>query len=159
MLNTRKHGTTKDQDQRMMKFKQCWRAVAMLAGASMAMLCLCGCVSCGQFGDSDYAFQCDLPRLEALVFKSEGSNIYGQILVPSSQFAGGRPCAIICHGFAGFTFAVLGSLSSSLTIAARGAARASIPSRAAYAMQRILHAGRAERILLRSTERTPMPSI
>ena len=86
-----------------MKFKQCWRAVAMLAGASMAMLCLCGCVSCGQFGDSDYAFQCDLPRLEALVFKSEGSNIYGQILVPSSQFAGGRPCAIICHGFAGFT--------------------------------------------------------
>ena len=46
-------------------------------GVGMALLCLCGCVNCGSFGDSDYASQNDLPRLEALVFKSEGCNIYG----------------------------------------------------------------------------------
>ena len=44
-----------------------------------------------------------LPRLEALVFDVDGSKIYGQILVPSPQFGDKRPCAILCHGFAGFT--------------------------------------------------------
>ena len=79
------------------------RAGAVLAGAGMALLCLCGCVNRGLFGDSDYASPNDLPRLEALVFESEGSSIYGQVLVPSPQFKGARPCAIFCHGFAGFT--------------------------------------------------------
>ena len=45
----------------------------------------------------------DLPHLEALAFKVEGASIYGQILVPSPAFGKSRPCAIICHGFAGFT--------------------------------------------------------
>lgn len=84
-----------------MRIKQYWREIAMMAG--VALLCLCGCVNCGRFDDRDYASQDELPRLEALVFQSEGSDIYGQVLVPSSQFTGTRPCAIICHGFAGFT--------------------------------------------------------
>ena len=86
-----------------MKIKRYWREVAMRTGVGVALLCLCGCVNCGQFDDRDYASQDELPRLEALVFKSEGSSIYGQVLVPSSQFTGARSCAIICHGFAGFT--------------------------------------------------------
>ena len=56
---------------------------------------------CG--AEEKYAGEVELPRLDALVFKSEGSTIYGQVLVPSTKFAGPRPCAIFCHGFAGFT--------------------------------------------------------
>ena len=39
---------------------------------------------------------------DALVFKSEGSEIYGQILIPDRAFGGGRPCVLMFHGFAGF---------------------------------------------------------
>ena len=53
--------------------------------------------------DENYATEAELPRIDALVFKSEGSLVYGQVLVPSSRFAGARPCVIFCHGFAGFT--------------------------------------------------------
>ena len=53
--------------------------------------------------DENYASEAELPRIDALVFKSEGSHIYGQVLVPSPKFAGARPCVILCHGFAGFT--------------------------------------------------------
>ena len=53
--------------------------------------------------DERYASEAELPRIDALAFKSEGSLIYGQVLVPSAKFASPRPCAIFCHGFAGFT--------------------------------------------------------
>ena len=53
--------------------------------------------------DENYASEAELPRIEALAFKSEGSMIYGQVLVPSARFGGARPCVIFCHGFAGFT--------------------------------------------------------
>ena len=53
--------------------------------------------------DENYANEAELPRIDALVFKSEGSLIYGQVLVPSAKFAGARPCVVFCHGFAGFT--------------------------------------------------------
>ena len=53
--------------------------------------------------DESYAIEAELPRIEALAFKSEGSLIYGQVLVPSAKFVGARPCVIFCHGFAGFT--------------------------------------------------------
>ena len=53
--------------------------------------------------DAEYATEQDLPRLEALMFDVSGSKIYGQILVPSPKAGRGRPCAIICHGIAGFT--------------------------------------------------------
>ena len=39
---------------------------------------------------------------DALVFKSEGSEIYGQILIPDRSFGGRRPCVLMFHGFAGF---------------------------------------------------------
>ena len=51
----------------------------------------------------NHANEMALPRIEALAFKSEGSLVYGQILVPSHEFAGPRPCVVLCHGFAGFT--------------------------------------------------------
>ena len=65
------------------------------AMATMAM------VACG--AEEKYASESELPKLDALAFKSEGSMIYGQVLVPSAKFAGPRPCVIFCHGFAGFT--------------------------------------------------------
>ena len=39
---------------------------------------------------------------DALVFKSGGSEIYGQILIPDRSFGGKRPCVLMFHGFAGF---------------------------------------------------------
>ena len=39
---------------------------------------------------------------DALVFKSGGSEIYGQILIPDRSFGGRRPCVLMFHGFAGF---------------------------------------------------------
>jgi len=62
---------------------------------------LCGCAE--RFADGCYSTEAELPRLDALIFDSDGSAIYGQVLVPSSQSGGQRPCAILCHGFAGFT--------------------------------------------------------
>ena len=50
-----------------------------------------------------YSCESELPRLDALAFDSDGSMIYGQVLVPSSKFGGARPCVVFCHGFAGFT--------------------------------------------------------
>ena len=37
------------------------------------------------------------------MFDSEGSLLYGQVLVPSPRFGAKHACAILCHGFAGFT--------------------------------------------------------
>ena len=53
--------------------------------------------------DGTYASEAELPRIDALMFKSEESTIYGQILVPAAKFGSARPCVIFCHGFAGFT--------------------------------------------------------
>ena len=39
---------------------------------------------------------------DALVFKSGGSEIYGQILIPDRSFGARRPCVLMFHGFAGF---------------------------------------------------------
>ena len=68
----------------------------MLVAVAAAVLVGCG-------AEEKYANEAELPKLDALVFNSEGSMVYGQVLVPSEKFAGPRPCAIFCHGFAGFT--------------------------------------------------------
>ena len=39
---------------------------------------------------------------DALVFKINGSEIYGQILMPDRAFGENRPCVLMFHGFAGF---------------------------------------------------------
>ena len=39
---------------------------------------------------------------DALVLKSDGAEIYGQILIPDRSFGAGRPCVLMFHGFAGF---------------------------------------------------------
>jgi len=51
----------------------------------------------------EYSCEAELPKLDALAFDSDGSTIYGQVLVPSAKFGNARPCVIFCHGFAGFT--------------------------------------------------------
>jgi pimeloyl-ACP methyl ester carboxylesterase len=65
---------------------------------AIAALAMVGCCTEGKFSS-----EVELPKLDALVIKSEGSTIYGQVLVPSAKFARPRPCVIFCHGFAGFT--------------------------------------------------------
>ena len=71
--------------------------------AIFAAVGICGCVSRAALDDGCYADESELPRLDALALDSNGSTIYGQVLVPSSKFGEKRSCAIICHGFAGFT--------------------------------------------------------
>lgn len=44
-----------------------------------------------------------ISRSEALVFRSGGDDIYGQILRPNAAFGSKRPVVIFAHGFAGFT--------------------------------------------------------
>jgi len=39
---------------------------------------------------------------DSMVFKSDDSEIYGQILKPDRSFGDNRPCVMIFHGFAGF---------------------------------------------------------
>ena len=78
--------------------------MAFARGLTVATaLYLCGCVDCRPFRDPDNAGRNELPRLDALVMDSDGSAVYGQVLVPSPRFGTRRPCAIFCHGFAGFT--------------------------------------------------------
>lgn len=72
--------------------KRCMIFALMAAGVIAAM-----------GADENYASEAELPHIDALVFKSEESHIYGQVLVPSAKFTGARPCVIFCHGFAGFT--------------------------------------------------------
>ena len=74
--------------------------VIHITSLAIAVL-FCGCAT--RFADGSFSTEAELPRLDALVFDSDGSTIYGQVLVPSSQFGEKRPCAILCHGFAGFT--------------------------------------------------------
>ncbi len=40
---------------------------------------------------------------DALVFRSGGDEIYGQILRPNAAFGASRPVVVFAHGFAGFT--------------------------------------------------------
>ena len=68
----------------------------MLTAAPMPTLAQSG-------DDGTYATEAELPRIDALIFESDGATIYGQILVPAPKFGAARPCAIFCHGFAGFT--------------------------------------------------------
>ena len=71
------------------------KKLVLLLVATVALAAICA--------DENYACEAELPRLDALAFKSEGSMIYGQVLVPSARFGAARPCVIFCHGFAGFT--------------------------------------------------------
>ena len=73
-----------------------WGIVAALVAWGVSAIVACG-------AEEKFASEAELPKLDALAFKSEGSTIYGQVLVPSAKFAGPRPCVIFCHGFAGFT--------------------------------------------------------
>ena len=73
-----------------------WGIVAALVAWGVSVI-----VACGE--EEKFVSEAELPKLDALSFKSEGSTIYGQVLVPSAKFSGPRPCVIFCHGFAGFT--------------------------------------------------------
>lgn len=73
---------------------------AILLAAAAAFFTT-GCAT--RFDDGSYRTVGELPRIEALAEEINGSMVFGQVLVPSSQFGGKRPCVILCHGFAGFT--------------------------------------------------------
>ena len=53
--------------------------------------------------DRPAADEAAISESEALVFRSGGDRIYGQLLRPNAAFGKGRPVVIFCHGFAGFT--------------------------------------------------------
>ena len=52
--------------------------------------------------DRPAAGEAAISESEALVFRSDGDRIYGQVLRPNAAFGRGRPVVIFCHGFAGF---------------------------------------------------------
>lgn len=53
--------------------------------------------------DRPAAGEAAISESEALVFRSDGDRIYGQVLRPNGAFGKRRPVVIFCHGFAGFT--------------------------------------------------------
>ncbi|MBQ9337248.1 MAG: alpha/beta fold hydrolase [Lentisphaeria bacterium] len=81
----------------------------LLAGA-LAILLQGGCASSGNavlnkknlFGGKPAVKAESAADYDSLVFKSEGSEIYGQILIPDRSFGENRPCVLFFHGFAGF---------------------------------------------------------
>ena len=72
-------------------------AIAGCAGASSARL-----KTENLFRDAGLGSSQTVSDYDALVFESEGSEIYGQILKPQGAPDGRRPCVLIFHGFAGF---------------------------------------------------------
>ena len=58
--------------------------------------------------DRPAADEAAISESEALVFRSGGDRVYGQILRPNAAFGKGRPVVIFCHGFAGFVLAAAG---------------------------------------------------
>lgn len=54
------------------------------------------------FRDEDLASSQEMSDYDALVFKSQGAEIYGQILKPKRMIHERRPCVLMFHGFAGF---------------------------------------------------------
>ena len=81
----------------------------LAAGLSAAVL-LTGCASPSSaqlrtenlFHDDEISSSQAVSDYDALVCKSEGSEIYGQILKPDRSFGDKRPCVLMFHGFAGF---------------------------------------------------------
>ena len=81
----------------------------LAAGLSAAVL-LTGCASGSRTPlKTENLFRDEAPRstetvadYDALIFKSGGAEIYGQILKPDRTFGSKRPCVLIFHGFAGF---------------------------------------------------------
>jgi len=83
-----------------MKFDWCISCAALAVA--------CGCASAPSL-DADNLFREATPvaqdvvaDYESMVFESDGSEIYGQILRPDRSFGPNRPCVMIFHGFAGF---------------------------------------------------------
>jgi len=72
-------------------------AIAGCAGASSARL-----KTENLFRDAGLGSSQTVSDYDALVFKSGGSEIYGQILKPQGMPDGRRPCVLMFHGFAGF---------------------------------------------------------
>ena len=83
---------------------------SILAAGVFAALLLTGCASPSParlktenlFHDEAVRSSQTASDYDALVFKSAGSEIYGQILKPQGKTDGKRPCVLMFHGFAGF---------------------------------------------------------
>lgn len=77
--------------------------------AFVVLVSTLGCINNSVVLNTADLFQDDVCRpaegiadYDALVFESEGSEIYGQILKPDRAYGDHRPCVIFFHGFAGF---------------------------------------------------------
>ena len=87
-------------------------SAAVCSLTALAAVILSGCASASPSParlKTENLFRDEAPRsaetvsdYDALVFKSQGSEIYGQILKPDRSFGGKRPCVLMFHGFAGF---------------------------------------------------------
>ena len=80
------------------------------AAALAAVTALAGCANTGSgvlktenlFRDEVIRDADCIADYDALVFKSEGAEIYGQLLKPDRSYGKNRPCVLFFHGFAGF---------------------------------------------------------
>ena len=87
------------------------RKFSFMTAAFAAVVLLAGCVGTGStvlktenlFRDENSRDPGSIAGLDALIFKSEGSEIYGQLLTPDRAYGENRPCVLFFHGFAGFT--------------------------------------------------------
>ena len=86
------------------------RKFFFMQAAFVAIAVLSGCISTGStvlktenlFRDENSRDADSITDYDSLIFKSEGSEIYGQILKPDHSYGENRPCVLFFHGFAGF---------------------------------------------------------
>ena len=86
------------------------RTSAVFAGlaALLAAVVSAGCAAGSPlktenlFHDGIVGTSATVADYDALVFESDGAEIYGQILIPDKSYGDKRPCVLMFHGFAGF---------------------------------------------------------
>ena len=87
------------------------RKATLIAAAALSFLLSSGCTgragappldTANLFRDGIAAAPETVADYDALVFESDGSELYGQILIPDRSFGEKRPCVLMFHGFAGF---------------------------------------------------------
>ena len=92
------------------KRKQTIKLPISVVVALVVAMMLAGCSSAPDaalrpdflFNDEAVCTSESVADYDALVFQSNGDEIYGQILKPDSSFGEKRPCVLLFHGFAGF---------------------------------------------------------
>ncbi|MBO4631463.1 MAG: alpha/beta fold hydrolase [Lentisphaeria bacterium] len=84
--------------------------ISFITAALVSIAMLAGCANTGSavlktenlFRDEVFYKTDYMPNYDSLVFKSDGAEIYGQLLKPDRSYGEKRPCVLFFHGFAGF---------------------------------------------------------